>query len=76
MNSREGCFLKVKISMKFFKKITKFLKEVRLELKKVSWPSKKELTRYTLMVIGVSLGVAFFLGGLDFGFSEFLSMFI
>jgi preprotein translocase subunit SecE len=49
-----------------FAKLTKFLKEVRVELKKVSWPSRQETIKYTLIVIGVSLAVAVFLGGLDF----------
>lgn len=62
--------------MKIAATINNFLKEVRIELKKVSWPGRPEIVKYTLIVIGVSLGVAFFLGGLDFGFSELLSIFI
>ena len=62
--------------MKFSTTIINFLKETKIELKKVNWPAKPELIKYTLIVIGMSLGVAFFLGGLDFGFSEFLIFFI
>ena len=58
---------------KFPKKIITFLKEVKLEIKKVSWPSKKELFKNTLIVIGVSLAVAIFLGGLDFLFTALLN---
>ena len=47
-------------------KIINFFKEVGLEIKKVNWPSRKEALRYTLIVIGVSLVVAVFLGGTDF----------
>jgi len=54
-------------------KITTFLKEVRLEMKKVNWPSKEETIQYTLIVIGVSVAVAIYLGGLDFLFSLFLN---
>ena len=32
-------------------KLTKFLREVRSELKKISWPSKKELTANTRVVL-------------------------
>ena len=32
-------------------KLTKFLREVRSELKKISWPSKKELTANTIVVL-------------------------
>jgi len=57
-------------------KITTFLKEVRLEIKKVNWPTRKETFRYTLIVIGVSLGVAIFLGTLDFVFKTLITKFI
>ena len=36
-------------------KILTFLKEVRIELAKVSWPTNKQIVLYTLIVIGVSL---------------------
>jgi len=57
-------------------KITTFLKEVRLEMKKVNWPTRQETLRYTLIVIGVSIVVAVFLGGIDFIFTTFLNKFI
>jgi preprotein translocase subunit SecE len=56
-------------------KITGFLKEVRLEMKKVNWPSREETIKYTLIVIGVSLVVAIYLGGLDYIFSFLLNRF-
>jgi preprotein translocase subunit SecE len=52
--------------MSIFQKISNFFREVKIEMKKVTWPTRQETVRYTLMVIGVSLGVALFLGGLDF----------
>ncbi len=57
-------------------RITTFLKEVKVELKKVNWPTKQETINYTLIVIGVSLAVAIFLGGLDFVFTWILNTFI
>jgi len=57
-------------------KIIVFLKEVRLEMKKVNWPTRKQTIKYTLIVIGVSFGVAIFLGGLDFIFTTILNKFI
>ncbi|PIQ98365.1 MAG: preprotein translocase subunit SecE, partial [Candidatus Nealsonbacteria bacterium CG11_big_fil_rev_8_21_14_0_20_39_9] len=50
-------------------KIITFLKEVRLEMKKVNWPTRQETLKYTLIVIGVSVAVAVFLGTLDFIFT-------
>ena len=58
------------------KKIVTFLKEVRLETKKVNWPSRKETIKYTLIIVGVSLVVAAFLGGLDFIFTTIINKFI
>lgn len=52
-----------------FHNIATYLREVRDELKKVIWPSRKDLTKHTIIVIGVSLGVAVFLGVLDLVFS-------
>ena len=57
-------------------KIFTFLKEVRLEMKKVNWPTRQETTRYTLIVIGISVAIAVFLGALDFVFTRILNKFI
>lgn len=57
-------------------KIVNFLKEVKAELRKVSWPTRQETIRHTLTIIGFSLAVAAFLGGLDFLFSYLLNKFI
>jgi preprotein translocase subunit SecE len=62
--------------MKILNRLSEFLKEVRLETKKVNWPSRKETIKYTLIIVGVSLIVAVFLGGLDFIFSLLLNKFI
>ena len=62
--------------MNFFNKIPAFLKEVRLEMKKVNWPDRQQTIRYTLIVIGVSLAVAAFLGALDFVFNTLLTKFV
>lgn len=59
-----------------FNKIITFLNEVRLEMKKVNWPTRHETVRYTLLVIGVSLSVAIFLGGIDFLFTTILNKFL
>jgi len=62
--------------MNIVSKLTTYLKEVRLEMKKVNWPTRKQTMRYTLIVIGVSLVVAIYLGGLDVIFSTFINKFI
>ncbi|MDD4476659.1 MAG: preprotein translocase subunit SecE [Patescibacteria group bacterium] len=37
------------------------------EMKKVTWPTKKQTINYSLMVIGLSVGMAAFFGILDYG---------
>ncbi len=47
------------------KKLIQFLKEARVELKKVSWPTRKEVIASTTLVIVVSVLAGLFLGALD-----------
>lgn len=51
-------------------KAVSFIKESYEELRKVSWPSRKQTINYTLVVVGVSIAVAVFLGALDMIFSS------
>ncbi len=53
-----------------FNKITVYFKETRLEMRKVTWPTRQQTTRFTIMVIAVSVGVSLILGGFDFIFHE------
>ncbi len=54
-------------------KITTFIKETRLEMKKVNWPTRSQTIRYVLIVVGASMAVAAFLGALDLLFIAFLT---
>jgi len=58
------------------KKLITFLREVRVELKRVTWPTRQTAIKHTMLIIGLSLGVAAFLGGLDFLFSFLLNKFV
>lgn len=53
-----------------------FFKEVRLEMKRVNWPTREETLKLTLIVIIFSIAVAIYLGGLDFIFSVLLNKFV
>ena len=46
---------------------TQFLRDSKMELKKVKWPTRKELLASTAMVILLVLAIAFFLGLVDLG---------
>ena len=49
-----------------FSKVTQFFKEVRVELGKVTWPSREELIGSTIIVIVLSLIMSAYIGLLDF----------
>jgi preprotein translocase subunit SecE len=53
-----------------------FFREVHIELKKVTWPSRKETIAATSMVIILSVVVAFFLGILDIGLAKAVDLFL
>jgi preprotein translocase subunit SecE len=57
-------------------RIIQFLKEAKAELQKVNWPTRQQTINYTLIVIGISLAMAMFLGGLDYIFEIILKMFV
>ncbi len=57
-------------------KITQFLKDARAELLKVNWPTKEQTINYTLVVIGISVATAIFLGSLDWIFEMLLKTFV
>jgi len=47
------------------KKIARFLVGVKQEMKKVKWPSKKEMTAYSIATITVMIIFGLFFAGLD-----------
>lgn len=50
-----------------------FIVEVFQELRKVTWPSREETVRLTLLVIVLSAAMGAFLGLFDWGFSRLFS---
>lgn len=46
-------------------KISRFMKDVQLEMKKVSWPPRKEIVGSTVVVIISVIIISFFLGFVD-----------
>ena len=50
-----------------FERMRLFLSEVRNELKRVTWPSQKEVYATTVVVILVSIFFGLYLFALDFG---------
>ena len=55
-----------------FEKVKQFLKEVKIELKKVVWPTRKDTIASTSVVIIIVFIIALFLGLVDFGLSKII----
>ncbi|MCQ2491372.1 MAG: preprotein translocase subunit SecE [Ruminococcus sp.] len=64
---------KEKKSKKEPNKIVKWFKELRIEFKKVVWPTKETVINNTAVVLAVVAGSAIIVGALDFGFLHLLS---
>ncbi|RLB08329.1 MAG: preprotein translocase subunit SecE [Deltaproteobacteria bacterium] len=56
------------------KKFIQFLKEVKIELKRVTWPSRKETLAGTAVVLVIVFITAFFLGIVDLGLSKLIKI--
>jgi preprotein translocase subunit SecE len=61
---------------KFLSKVKNYFKGVRSELKKVNWPTKKELTNYTIVVFTTTLALTIVIWGLDLVFKGLLSVIV
>jgi len=51
-------------------KIITFLKETRMELTKVTWPTRSEIVGSTIVTIVVSVILSVFIGVVDFGLDK------
>ena len=60
----------------FFEEIKRYLREVWSELKKVSWPQRKEIVASTVVVILCTFIIAFFLGIVDVALQKVLGYLI
>lgn len=56
--------------------ILTYLKEVKAELVHITWPSREDTQFLTLVVLGGSLLVGLYIGGLDYGLTSLLGMFL
>jgi preprotein translocase subunit SecE len=60
----------VKKEKNFLDKSLQFLREVKIELKKVTWPSRKQTIGSTVVVLILVMIISFFLGVVDMGLSS------
>ncbi|MER2089286.1 preprotein translocase subunit SecE [Sporosarcina sp. JAI121] len=57
-------------------KLSGFFKNVVSEMRKVSWPKRKELTRYTIVVLSTVLFMAIYFGLIDLGISRIMEWYV
>jgi len=59
-----------------FNKINNFIKEAMAELRKVIWPTKKDLKNSTIVVISTIIIASIFIGLIDIFFTRVLTLFM
>lgn len=64
----------VKKEKNFLDKSLQFLREVKVELKKVTWPSRKQTMGSTVVVIALVILISLFLGLVDMGLSSLIAV--
>ena len=70
----EGNFLDRLFVAGPLQKSLQFLREVKVELKKVTWPTRKQTIGSTLVVIILVMIISFFLGIVDIGLSSLIGV--
>ena len=60
----------------FFKRIGRFFKNMWHELKKVTWPSKMEVLKYSLVVFVFMVIMGVIIGLIDFGSGALIDLFV
>lgn len=58
------------------KRLIDFLRGVAREMRKVSWPKKNELTKYTIIVISTVIIMSLFFTVIDLGISQLIRLVI
>lgn len=61
---------------KFTARVSNYFKGVRAELKKVNWPTKKELTNYTVVVLATTFAMTLVIWGLDLIFQNLVKLIV
>ena len=64
----------MKLAEKYFGNWIQFFREVKVELTKVTWPSKKQTIGSTVVVIAFVFIISLFLGVVDFGLSNLVRL--
>lgn len=57
-------------------RIGNYLRDTKIEMKHVSWPTHRQATVFTILVICISASVAVFVGAADYVFTGLLNFII
>lgn len=60
----------------FFRRIGNFLHEVRLEMKKVSWPTQQQMIAFTSVTVITSTALTLIIFGLDVALKQVVLFFV
>jgi preprotein translocase subunit SecE len=60
----------------FVSRTGKFFSNVMKELKRVSWPTRKELVRYTIIVTATVIFITVFFALIDQGITQLIRLFL
>ncbi len=52
----------------FFKRVVSFFREVRIELQRVSWPTREQMVAFTIVTIITTAVLTAYIFGIDTGF--------
>ena len=59
-----------------FNNLVNYIKGVRVEIKHVNWPTRKQSVNFTFLIVSVTIIVAAFLGVFDILFAYLLKVFV
>lgn len=57
-------------------RLSSFINDCQAEFAHINWPSRQETIRMTVVVIALSIGIATFLGAVDFAFLYALNSYL
>ena len=76
MNRQSSSSRQTQVSKNRFGNISRSIKEIYAELGRVTWPTKEETTRLSIIVVSISIVIGLFLGVIDLAFSRIIAFFI
>jgi preprotein translocase subunit SecE len=56
--------------------VAQYLAESKSELQKVTWPNRQAVVKHTLLVLGLCVALAIFIGVVDFGLNKLFELIV